>query len=195
MIVGHAHRRGLLAVIGVCMTAGIAATLLATSGAPAQSATGATLTAAKRKVVRHWVPASRSSWQWVLDHPLGFASASDMGTHGTLSTGARASSPQVYDIDGFDNSASTVNRLHALHKRAICYISVGTWENWRPDASRFPAALRGAADPGWTGEQWLNISPRGRYYRTLRSESSGTPRGQWDVRLALDGVFVGCAVS
>ena len=118
-----------------------------------------------------------------------------MGTHGTLSTGARASSPQVDDIDGFDNSASTVNRLHALHKRAICYISVGTWENWRPDASRFPAALRGAADPGWTGEQWLNISPRGRYYRTLRSESSGTPRGQWDARLALDGVVVGCAVS
>ena len=40
----------------------------------------------------------------------------------------------------------------------ICYVDVGTWENWRPDASQFPSALLGKSN-GWPGEQWLNIAP------------------------------------
>ena len=48
-----------------------------------------------------------------------------------------------------------------LHRRAdhvICYIDVGTVENWRPDASEFPAAVLGS-DNGWPGERWLDIGP------------------------------------
>jgi hypothetical protein len=171
----HARLGGALAVVAACITVVIASVMLTTPGTPTRSGARVTLTAAKHrghrkpKIVRHWVPAARTSWQWELDHPLNLGSASDMGTNGTLYTGGPAPAPQVYDIDGFDNGAATVNRLHALHKRVICYLSVGTWETWRSDASRFPAALRGSADPGWSGEQWLNISPRGRYYRTLQA--------------------------
>jgi len=156
-ILSHPRRRGLLtAAIVMCLTALVAATFLASSPAILSAAKGKV---AHRKVIRHWVPAARTSWQWELDHPLNAHSAGDMGTNGSLFTGARAAAPQVYDIDGFDNTAATVNLLHREHKRVICYLSVGTWENWRPDASAFPAALRGNADPGWVGEQYLDIGP------------------------------------
>jgi len=62
----------------------------------------------------------------------------------------------VFDIDLFDNSASVVASLHAKGRKVICYISAGTYENWRPDASQFPASVRGSSN-GWPGEQWLDI--------------------------------------
>ena len=64
---------------------------------------------------------------------------------------------QATDMDGFDNSAATVASFHARGQRAICYIDVGTWENWRPDAGQFPSTVLGASN-GWPGEQWLDVS-------------------------------------
>jgi hypothetical protein len=108
--------------------------------------------------VRHrWVPPGTNvPWQWELDHPLNLSNPADMGTGVTTFTGAPAPDPIVYDIDGFDNSAATVKSLHARGFHVICYIDVGTWENWRPDASRFPASVLGAGN-GWPGERWLDI--------------------------------------
>jgi hypothetical protein len=63
----------------------------------------------------------------------------------------------VYDVDGFDASATDVAALHHAGIRAICYISVGSCENWRSDASQFPAALLGRALDGWPGERWLDV--------------------------------------
>lgn len=63
---------------------------------------------------------------------------------------------QVYDIDGFDNDASQVTAIHSAGAKAICYIDVGTWENWRPDASAFPSSVLGQTN-GWPGERWLDI--------------------------------------
>jgi len=62
----------------------------------------------------------------------------------------------AYDIDGFDTSAREIAALHVAGKRVICYIDVGTWENWRSDAGRFPRSVQGA-DNGWPGERWLDI--------------------------------------
>jgi hypothetical protein len=115
-----------------------------------------------------WQPAAGTSWQWELGHPLSLTSAADMGTNGTIYTGGSAPAPQVYDIDGFDNPASTVAALHAMGKKATCYLSVGTYENWRPDASSFPAGLLGSGN-GWPGEKWLNVSPAGPYYGQLQA--------------------------
>jgi len=61
-----------------------------------------------------------------------------------------------------------VAELHKLGDRAICYINVGTSENWRPDYSEFPAALLGE-DNGWPGEQWLDTNPSGPDYSTLQA--------------------------
>ena len=48
--------------------------------------------------------------------------------------------------------------LHIRGQRAICYIDVGTAENWRSDYSEFPASVKGSTVDGWAGENWLDIS-------------------------------------
>jgi len=46
---------------------------------------------------------------------------------------------EIFDIDLFDVPQSTIDTLHARGSKVICYISAGTWENWRPDGCRrFP---------------------------------------------------------
>ena len=61
------------------------------------------------------------------------------------------------DIDLFENSAAVVAALHARQRKVICYVSVGSWEEWRPDASGFPAEVIGKDYGGWPGEKWLDI--------------------------------------
>src|ERR1700691_2456933 len=87
-----------------------------------------------------WVPAAGSTWQWQLTMPVD-----------------QSVDAQVDDIDLFENSAAVVSSLHAQGRHVICSLDAGTWEGWRPDASKFPASVLGAADPGWTDERWLDI--------------------------------------
>jgi hypothetical protein len=64
----------------------------------------------------------------------------------------------VYDIDGETNTAATVATLHALgpNVKVVCYVDVGTYENYRSDAASFPASVLGSSN-GWPGEQWLDV--------------------------------------
>jgi hypothetical protein len=86
-----------------------------------------------------WTPGLGLTWQYQLQ--------------GATDTSVAA---QVFDIDGFDTSASTVSLLHAQTKHVICYMDAGTWENWRPDAGLFPSTIKGRSN-GWPGEKWLDI--------------------------------------
>ena len=63
----------------------------------------------------------------------------------------------VYDLDMFDTPASVVSKLHAMGRRVMCYVDVGTWENWRPDAGKFPKSVLGDRDGHWKGERWLDV--------------------------------------
>lgn len=63
---------------------------------------------------------------------------------------------EAYDVDGFETSAAEVRALHATGTHVICYIDVGTWESFRPDARRFPRSVLGRSN-GWPGERWLDI--------------------------------------
>jgi hypothetical protein len=98
-------------------------------------------------------------WQWELDHPLDTNSASDMGTGVTATSGHKppATNPVVYDIDGFDNVATTVAALHAKRFKVVCYIEVGAAENSRPDYNKFPAAALGDVMPGYPAERYIDI--------------------------------------
>lgn len=86
-----------------------------------------------------WHPPAQLTWYWQLQ--------------GRINNAHQAA---AYDVDGFDTSAAEVTRLHRLGRQVICYIDVGTWEKWRPDAGQFPASVRGRPN-GWPGELWLDI--------------------------------------
>jgi hypothetical protein len=86
-----------------------------------------------------WRPAVGTTWQWQLT--------------GTIDQSVAAT---VYGVDGFDTPVSTVAALHAKGRKVICYINAGAWEDWRPDASAFPASVLGTSN-GWDGERWLDI--------------------------------------
>ena len=87
-----------------------------------------------------WIPSLRTSWQWQLT--------------GVVDQSVDA---EMYDIDLFDNDASVVASLHAKGRKVVCYMSAGSWENWRPDADRFPNEVLGRPLEGWPGERWLDI--------------------------------------
>ena len=86
-----------------------------------------------------YAPALETSWQWQLQYTIDTSVAVEM-----------------YDIDGFDAKKSLVADLHAVDRKVVCYISTGSWENWRPDADEFPDSVLGASN-GWPGEKWLDI--------------------------------------
>jgi hypothetical protein len=62
----------------------------------------------------------------------------------------------MYDIDGFEASKGLVDDIHSKGAAAVCYVSVGSWERFRPDQGRFPARVLGTSN-GWPGERWLDI--------------------------------------
>lgn len=86
-----------------------------------------------------WKPPVGASWQYQLQ--------------GAVDTTIGAS---VFNIDGFDTPSSVVQKLHSQGKHVICYLSGGTWEDWRPDAGMFPSSILGMSN-GWPGEKWLDI--------------------------------------
>jgi len=69
----------------------------------------------------------------------------------------RSVDADVFDIDLFDNGAGVVADLHARGRRVIASMSAGSWEDWRPDAARFPPEVLGKDYGGWPGEKWLDI--------------------------------------
>lgn len=95
---------------------------------------------------QRWAPTTASPihWQYQLSEPL------DISRH--LIPGVT-----VYDIDAFDNPASTVAYLKNRGFKTIAYLSAGTYENWRPDAGRYPLLVLGSNVDGWNGERWLDI--------------------------------------
>jgi hypothetical protein len=108
--------------------------------APAPANTGASAPAASPAPGGRWVPAPGTTWQWQLS--------------GGLDQSVDA---QMYDIDLFDNPASTVGALNARGRHVVCYVDAGTFEPGRPDAGSFPAAVIGQDVAGWPGEKWLDV--------------------------------------
>ena len=63
----------------------------------------------------------------------------------------------VYEVDGFDVSKKTVAQLHSKGRKVICYIDVGSWENYRADKDQFPKSVIGRKYDGYPNERWLDI--------------------------------------
>jgi hypothetical protein len=86
-----------------------------------------------------WHPPAKPTFYWQLQ--------------GTLRTNLTAT---VYDVDGFETSALEVGAMQAEGKHVVCYIDVGTAEDFRPDYSAFPRSVLGRSN-GWPGEKWIDI--------------------------------------
>ena len=87
-----------------------------------------------------WKPTVGMTWDWQLKVPI----------DPTVNV-------EVYDIDMFENDAHVVHDLHMRGKKVICYVNMGAWENWRPDANTVPPHLRGTQYHGFPDENWLDI--------------------------------------
>lgn len=86
-----------------------------------------------------WRPIPGLTWQWQLTGKLDLDLQTD-----------------VIDID-LDVDQSVVDHYHNKGTKVICYISVGSYENWRADADQFPDEVLGKDYEGWSGEKWLDI--------------------------------------
>lgn len=86
-----------------------------------------------------WKPEPGLSWQWQLTGKLDLDYKVD-----------------VVDID-LDVHSSVVDHYHQQGTKVICYINVGSYEDWRKDANIFPQEVIGKDYQGWAGEKWLDI--------------------------------------
>jgi hypothetical protein len=107
-----------------------------------------------------WAPSPGRPWQWQLT--------------GTVDLSVDV---PVYDVDGQATPAAVVAALHRRGRRAVCYVSVGSWERWRPDAGAFPPTVIGRALDGFPDESWLDIrrldalaGPLGRRFDLCRAK-------------------------
>ncbi|CAN0235414.1 unnamed protein product [Scytosiphon promiscuus] len=89
-----------------------------------------------------WEPAVGESWNYNLMTPVETSVDVD-----------------VVMID-MDYAQDTIDLLHSQGKWVVCYISIGTVEDWRDDADDFPDSVIGPPMDGWDGENWLDVNQR-----------------------------------
>ncbi len=116
--------------------------LLAPASGAGAAAAGAACAPVQHRAGGVWkATATTAPWQWQLQ--------------GQIDTGVPAC---FFDVDGFETPAATVAALHRAGRVAICYLDVGSWESYRPDAGRFPRSVIGDRYEGFPDERWLDVS-------------------------------------
>jgi hypothetical protein len=113
--------------------------LIACGSAQSGAASPAAVPALAHRAASYWIPPAQSTFAIQYDGKLDLSIDAD-----------------VYDLDGFDTSANTVATLHKAGRHVNCYIDVGTWESYRPDAKDFPKSVLGNKDGHWKGERCLD---------------------------------------
>lgn len=84
-------------------------------------------------------PAPGVSWDWQLSGPV------------------RAPDVAVFDTDPDGVSLGEITALNAAGVYTICYVSVGTLEDYRDDAGLFPDEVVGEVYGDWPDERFLDI--------------------------------------
>ena len=85
-------------------------------------------------------PPPHAEWDWQLSRPL------------NLNV-----SVKILGLDPDLVRAADIRRLKKRGIYLICYVSVGTWENWRSDRDAFPQAVLGRTYDEWPDERFLDI--------------------------------------
>ena len=76
---------------------------------------------------------------------------------GTVDTSVAA---DVFYVDGAETPKATVDALHAKGAHVACYLSAGSWEDYRDDADAFPERVLGKVLDGWPHERWVDVRRR-----------------------------------
>ena len=138
-----------------------------------------------------WKPPLNARWQYQLQPMDQYAATGGVNVDicASPATGGPCVRPSVFDVDLYDVDSVTPNStgtaaIHARGAKAICYVSAGTWEDWRPDAGQFPASVKGAKN-GWPGERWLDIRQTGVLIpimdaRVAKCRQAGFDGVEWD---------------
>ncbi|MFK5982980.1 MAG: endo alpha-1,4 polygalactosaminidase [Flavobacteriaceae bacterium] len=88
-----------------------------------------------------YIPSPGTTFEWRLDElPTNFTTEAE-----------------VIDIDAFDATSELVTNLQAQGKKVIAYLSVGSVEDFREDASDFPPEVIGNVYEGFEDENWLDV--------------------------------------
>lgn len=85
-------------------------------------------------------PEVHSTWQWQLNGKVNTLYEVD-----------------IYIIDLFDTPKELIDHLHGSGRKVICYLSAGSYEDWRPDASRYAPGELGKTLHGYANERWVDI--------------------------------------
>lgn len=80
------------------------------------------------------------NWDWQLSEPIGAPQGID-----------------IFDTDPDSVNTNTIRRLNAGGVYTICYVSVGTLENYRDDRRGFPASVIGRTYGDWPDERFLDV--------------------------------------
>ena len=64
---------------------------------------------------------------------------------------------QVLALDPIDHHLEDIIELRKRGVKTICYISIGTWEEYRADADQFPEAVLGKQPGRWPEERYLDV--------------------------------------
>ena len=130
-----------LAVLALAAAAGLIASA-SLAPAPASAAVDSACRSVDATHAGRWAPGpTTAAWQWQLQ--------------GKVETDVPAC---VDEVDGFETSKATVAKLHSNGVKVICYLDVASWEEYRPDAGKFPKSSLGDVYEGWEEERWLDIA-------------------------------------
>ncbi|WP_220725887.1 endo alpha-1,4 polygalactosaminidase [Arthrobacter cheniae] len=113
---------------------------LGACGSPGDGGPPATQAVQAGPADSRWLPAPTTSWQWQLSGDLDLEVDAD-----------------VFDVDYERTTRAEADTLKRDGRRLICYLSAGSWEDFRADAGAFPPAVLGDVLSGWPNEQWLDI--------------------------------------
>lgn len=63
----------------------------------------------------------------------------------------------MFDVDLVQTPAATIEALHERGAVVVCYLEIGGWEWYRPDADTFPEEVLGGPVDGYPEERYLDI--------------------------------------
>ena len=151
MLGGDGNRRiaRLLTALAVVVSGVVGFSLLDSSGSRSHA------------VPKRWIPTGQDRWIYEIG-----GAAPKLGACAKPWSGRRCVRPTVWVLDLYraDNrtpNAQAVGAIRANGGHAVCYVSAGSVEGWRPDAAAFPDSVIGLSLEGWPAERWIDIRQLG----------------------------------